>query len=130
MKIYHQNTPENHEVFGTQNNQHNENAFPKTRMVCHMELTSHQLINGVFVGYKTNKMTLTEELMEKTPDNSLTLFDKDYYSLELLNRWHKAGKQRHWLLPYVKTWIMKFFIALIEMGVIDLFTLHQHQPEQ
>ena len=92
-------TPENHEVFETQSNQHSENIYPQIRMVCHMEITSHQLINSAFAGYRTNEMKLAEELVETTPDHSLTLFDKGYYSLGLLNRWHQAGEQRHWMIP-------------------------------
>ncbi len=92
-------TPENHETFKAQSNRHGENIFPKIRMVCHMEVTSHQLINSAFSDYRTNEMMLAEQLIEKTPDNSLTIFDKGYYSLGLLNRWHKTGVQRHWMIP-------------------------------
>ncbi len=73
-------TPENDQQFGRQSNQYAEDAFPKIRMVCHMEVTSHQLINSVFSGYRTNEMVLAEQLIEDTPDHSLTLFDKGYYS--------------------------------------------------
>ncbi|WP_281561751.1 IS4 family transposase [Thalassomonas sp. RHCl1] len=92
-------TAENHQVFETQSNQHRENIYPQIRMVCHMELTSHQLINSAFAGYRNNEMVLAEQLIEETPDNSLTIFDKGYYSLGLLNRWHQAGEHRHWIIP-------------------------------
>ena len=92
-------TPENHEVFETQSNHICENTYPQIRMVCHMEITSHQLLNSAFAGYRTNEMKLAEQLIETTPDHSLTIFDKGYYSLGLLNRWHQAGKNRHWMLP-------------------------------
>ena len=71
-------------------------------MVCHMELTSHQLINSAFSGYRTNEMVLAEQLIDSTPDHSLTLFDKGYYSLGLLNRWSQTGTERHWLIPVRK----------------------------
>ncbi|WP_257326192.1 transposase [Pseudoalteromonas rhizosphaerae] len=29
----------------------------------------------------------------------MTIFDKGYYSLGLLNRWQQAGKQRSWMIP-------------------------------
>ena len=92
-------TPENHKTFKAQSNSHRENIFPKIRMVCHMEVTSHQLINSTFSDYRTNEMALAEDLIKGTPDNSLTIFDKGYYSLGLLNRWHQAGEQRHWMIP-------------------------------
>lgn len=92
-------SPENREAFSSGSNQHGETGFPQLRMVCHMELTSHQLISSEFDHYKTNEMKLAQRLIERTPDNSLTMFDKGYYSLGLLNRWHQAGSQRHWLIP-------------------------------
>ncbi|WP_448550551.1 IS4 family transposase, partial [Thalassotalea fusca] len=39
------------------------------------------------------------QLIDDTPDHSLTMFDKGYYSLGLLNRWHQRGEQRHWMIP-------------------------------
>lgn len=63
-----------------------------------MELTSHQLINSAFSGYRTSEMVLAEQLIDSTPDHSLTLFDKGYYSLGLLNRWSQTGTERHWLI--------------------------------
>ena len=51
-------------------------------MVCHMEITSHQLVNSAFSGYRTSEMLLAEQLIETTPDHSLTMFDKGYYSLD------------------------------------------------
>ncbi|MEZ9301405.1 IS4 family transposase, partial [Vibrio splendidus] len=52
--------------------------------------------------YRTNEMRLAEQLIEQTPDHSLTIFDKGYYSPGLLNRWNKVGQERHWMLPVRK----------------------------
>ncbi|MBD1565035.1 IS4 family transposase, partial [Vibrio sp. S12_S33] len=41
-------------------------------------------------------------LIETTPDNSLTLFDKGFYSLGLLQAWSSQGINRHWLIPMKK----------------------------
>ena len=95
-------TPENREKYGSASTQHGETNFPQIRMVCHMELTSHQLLNSVFDKYKSNEMVLAEQLIDDTPCHSLTLFDKGYYSLGLLNRWHNRGEERHWLIPAKK----------------------------
>ena len=43
-----------------------------------------------------------EQLIDSTPDHSLTLFDRGFYSLGLLYRWQQTGTQRHWLLPLRK----------------------------
>ena len=45
-------------------------------MLCQMELTSHLLTQTVMDSCAVNEMVLAEQLIEKTPDNSLTLFDK------------------------------------------------------
>lgn len=92
-------SPENREAFSSASNQYGDTGFPQIRMVCHMELTSHQLITSEFDNYKTNEMKLAERLIDRTPNHSVTMFDKGYYSLGLLNRWHQAGEERHWLIP-------------------------------
>lgn len=71
-------------------------------MVCQMELTSHLLTAASFDSVAVNEMKLTAELIEKTPDHSLTLFDKGFYSLGLLHQWQSTGAERHWLLPLRK----------------------------
>ena len=75
---------------------------PMVRMVCQMELTSHLLIGAAMDKYSTNEMILAEQLIETTPDNSLTLFDRGFYSLGLLNAWQAKGQNRHWLIPLKK----------------------------
>lgn len=71
-------------------------------MVCQMELTSHLLVSSAFASYHSNEMKLAEQLSDSTPDHSLTLFDRGFYSLGLLHRWQRTGVQRHWLLPLRK----------------------------
>ncbi|WP_146700801.1 transposase, partial [Shigella sonnei] len=45
---------------------------------------------------KNSENELAEQLIEQTGDNTLTLMDKGYYSLGLLNAWSLAGEHRHW----------------------------------
>jgi IS4 transposase len=47
-------------------------------------------------------MNLAADLIETTPDHSLTLFDQGFYSLGLLHRCSMTGVERHWLLPLKK----------------------------
>jgi len=47
-------------------------------------------------------MNLAAKLVDKVPDNSLTLFDKGFYSLGLLHDWQQKGHNTHWLLPLKK----------------------------
>ena len=68
----------------------------QVRMVCQMELTSHLLTNSVFDSVDVNEMNLALGLIDNTPDHSLTLFDRGFYSLGLLHRWQTTGEMRHW----------------------------------
>ena len=43
--------------------------------------THYYPISSEFDNYKTNEMKLAERLIERTPNHSLTMFDKGYYSL-------------------------------------------------
>ena len=92
-------TAENREKYGSGSTQYGDTAFPQIRMVCQMELTSHQLVNSAFDKYKSNEMVLAEQLIEDTPNHSLTMFDRGFYSLGLLHQWHSEGQERHWMIP-------------------------------
>lgn len=95
-------TDENSKEFARTSSQHGKASYPQVRMVCQMELTSHLLTNSVFDSVEVNEMSLALELIDNTPDNSLTLFDRGFYSLGLLHRWQSTGEMRHWLMPLKK----------------------------
>lgn len=95
-------TPANEIEFGKLHNRIRESAYPQIRMVCQMELTSHLITGSSFDKVAINEMKLAANLIDTTPDHSLTLFDKGFYSLGLLHNWSKAGSERHWLLPLRK----------------------------
>ena len=95
-------TTENTAAFNKPKSASGVQNYPQVRMLCQMELTSHLLTQVVMDSCEVNEMVLAEQLMAKTPDNSLTLFDKGFYSLGLLHAWQHAGSCRHWLLPLKK----------------------------
>lgn len=95
-------TPENRAAFSKSRNQNGESGYPQVRMVCLMELSSHLINASAFDSENINEMRLAAQLAVKTPDNSITLFDKGFYSLGLLHHWQSGGEQRHWLLPLKK----------------------------
>ncbi|WP_371190683.1 IS4 family transposase [Tatumella sp. UCD-D_suzukii] len=95
-------TPENAAAFAKAENQYGEKGYPQVRMVCLMELSSHLLRASVMDRYDVNEMRLAAGLIGKVPDNSVTLFDKGFWSAGLLHEWHCAGENRHWLLPLKK----------------------------
>lgn len=95
-------SPENQCAFSRTSNAGYESDYPQVRMVCQMELTSHLVSASSFGRVSENEMTLASRLINKTPDHSLTLFDKGFYSLGLLHQWVSTGVERHWLLPLRK----------------------------
>ncbi len=97
-----EDTPENSAAFARTRSQTGEACYPQIRMVCQMELTSHLLTASRFDSVEANEMILAEDLIPHTSDNSLTIFDKGFYSLGLLYKWQSTGEQRHWLLPLKK----------------------------
>lgn len=92
-------TPENDAAFPRQTHAGNPALYPQVKMVCQMELTIHLLTAAAF---GTMKNSENEQLIEQTGDNTLTLMDKGYYSLGLLNAWSLAGEHRHWMIPLRK----------------------------
>lgn len=98
-----EDTKENAQSFMKPTNQNEiETQYPQVRMVCQMELSSHLIIGSAFDSYGVSEMVLAEQLIDTTPDNSLTLFDRGFYSLGLLHKWASTGIQRHWLIPLKK----------------------------
>ena len=95
-------TPDNATAFAKSKTAQGETSYPQVRMLCQMELTSHLLTQTVMDSSAVNEMVLAEQLIENTPDNSLTLFDKGFYSLGLLHAWQNTGSERHWLIPLKK----------------------------
>ena len=95
-------TPSNDKAFARTSNQRSNAAYPQVRMVCLMELSSHLLVDSTFDSVAENEMTLASHLIPNVPDNSLTLFDRGFYSLGLLHQWQTTGTKRHWLMPLKK----------------------------
>jgi putative transposase len=95
-------TPENDAAFPRQTHAGNPALYLQVKMVCQMELTSHLLTAAAFGTMKNSENELAEQLIEQTGDNTLTLMDKGYYSLGLLNTWSLAGEHRHWMIPLRK----------------------------
>lgn len=95
-------TPENAQVFGRSGHIAGKSTYPQVKVVCHMDLTSHQVINSELAPYGTSEMQLAKGLLETVQANSLTLFDKGFYSLDLLYQWQTATTQSHWLIPLRK----------------------------
>jgi len=96
-------TPENDAAFGRTANVNKQSEWPQLRMVCQMEVTSHLLSAVAFDSVsEVGETDLAAQLIDRTPDHSLTLMDKGFYALGLLHRWQSSGTERHWMLPLRK----------------------------
>ena len=94
-----QDNEENRSAFGSDSNQFGEGSYPQIRMCSLMEVSSHLLLDSSFDARHVGEMTLAKRLLSSVPDDSLTLFDRGYYSLSLLYQWQRQGKNTHWMLP-------------------------------
>lgn len=92
--------PELREYYGSANTStKRQNAYPVMRLVALMNLGSHILLNAVTAPYRQSETVLAHSMLATIPDNSITLFDKLFYSEDLLLTLNQKGCNRHWLLP-------------------------------
>lgn len=91
-------TAEHREAFGGGRSQHGDGSWPQVRAVCLMDVHTHLIRAAAFGAYTTGELSYANELIAATPDDSLTIFDRAYYSAAFLLAWQCAGKQRHWLM--------------------------------
>ncbi len=105
--------PELREYYGSANTStKRQNAYPVMRLVALMNLGSHILLNAVTAPYRQSETVLTHSMLATIPDNSITLFDKLFYSEDLLLTLNQKGCNRHWLLPAWKN----IASEMIELG--------------
>lgn len=91
-------TPANDEKFGRGSNARSDGAWPQLRAVCLMDTYTHLIRAAEFGDYATGELSFAKPLMHKVPDDSLTIFDRAYFSAAFLLDWQQTGQQRHWLL--------------------------------
>ncbi|HET8807195.1 MAG TPA: IS4 family transposase [Methylophaga sp.] len=97
-------TPELRDHFGSGNTgSDRQTPYPLCRVVTVMNVHSHVLLDAQINSYRTNEMKLASDMLDKLPDNSITLLDKGFFSAALLHQIHDKGHQRHWLLPMRKS---------------------------
>ncbi|OAT14615.1 transposase [Buttiauxella noackiae ATCC 51607] len=76
-----------------------QSAYPVMRLVALMNLGSHILLDAATAPYRRSEILLAQSMTSTIPDNSITLFDKLFYSADLLLTLNQQGTNRHWLLP-------------------------------
>lgn len=92
-----QDSEENANEFGFISKTHK--PYPQLRLVSLISTETRMVLSAAFDGCHVGEITLAQHLVQDTPDNSLTLFDRCYFSADLLVNWQSSGVLRHWLTP-------------------------------
>ncbi|MCG2601856.1 MULTISPECIES: IS4 family transposase [Burkholderiales] len=87
---------DNRQELGSGQTQHGPQPWPMVRAVCLLDTDSHELLDARPGGYLCGELTLAAGL--RGLDNSITLFDRAYFSAAFLLDWQHAGTERHWLM--------------------------------
>lgn len=88
-------TAENRAELGSGSTQHGPLPWPQLRAVCLLDTETHELLDARIGAMAHGELTLAGELQGL--DQSLTVFDRAYFSAAFLLRWQQ-GQQRHWLM--------------------------------
>lgn len=91
-------SPQNAERFGYSKSVRGESGYPLVRMVALMALRSHLLAGASFGAFARGEYSYAEDLWKELPDNSLCIFDRNFFSARLLLRLQDADRNKHWLI--------------------------------
>jgi hypothetical protein len=89
---------------------HRSAGYPEIRAVGLMVLRSHLLLDFDFAGCNVGEITLATGVLQRVPDESLTVLDRHYINYHLLHQIRTGGQQRHWLVrarKYLKWRVLK-----------------------
>ncbi|MDO3385551.1 IS4 family transposase [Gilvimarinus sp. SDUM040013] len=95
-----QDTAELREHFGSGNTStQRQTPFPMLRLVALMNVRSHTVVDAQISPYRRGEIPLATSFLSQLPDRSITLFDKGFWSADLLLTLATQGESRHWLIP-------------------------------
>ncbi len=90
----------NREHFGAQNYPNDKVAsYPQTRAVTLMMIDTQLIRDARFGPYSVSEMTHAHDLLASVPNDSLTVFDRGFFSAQLLSNLINDGNNRHFLIP-------------------------------
>src|SRR5690606_24357129 len=88
------------EHFGSGNTStQRQTPFPMLRLVALMNVRSHILVDAQISPYRRGEIPLASKFLNQIPDHSITLFDKGFWSADLLLSLSMQVQGRHWLIP-------------------------------
>ncbi|MDE9496088.1 IS4 family transposase [Xenorhabdus bovienii] len=74
-------------------------TFPSVLAVTLMSARTHLISDVSFGPITQSEISYAQQLVGSAPENTLTLFDRGFFSAELFQTWRGAGKNTHWLTP-------------------------------
>lgn len=93
-------TPDLQAHFGSASNATvKQSAYPLLRCVALMNTHSHVILEAQVGDYRTAETPLAEAMLDKIPDRSITLLDRNFWSANLMHTLMNGGNDRHWLIP-------------------------------
>ena len=76
-----------------------QTPFPMLRLVALMNVRSHIMVDAQISPYRRGEIPLAEHFLDSIPNDSVTLFDKGFWSANLMLSLNQVGRERHWLIP-------------------------------
>jgi hypothetical protein len=93
-------TPELREHFGSGNTSTaRQTPYPLMRLVALMNVRSHLVLDAQLSPFRRSEIRLADSFIAQIPDHSVTLFDKGFWSADLLLTLKGQAQHRHWLIP-------------------------------
>lgn len=84
--------------FGKPSSGRGEAAYPVVQVVALVEAATHLVIDAEFKGTTSaSELALFERLIDRVPEGSVTVLDRNYDSVWHLHRLEDPARQRHWL---------------------------------
>jgi hypothetical protein len=88
----------NRDHFGVPNGgEGNDGGYPVVRMTALMAVRSHLIADAELGAYGTSEHALAERHWAEIPNDSLTMFDKNYLAAKILVGLPRMGHNRNWL---------------------------------
>lgn len=114
-------SPENRLHFGAQSYASGKVAsYPQVRGVSLTAVPTHLVADIAFGRYGCNEMLYAKPLIERIPDDSLTIFDKGFLAAEILWGLRMGGSERHFLIPAKKNLQWELLSGSADDGIVQM----------
>lgn len=99
-------SPENRKAFHLPGGKGRTTGYPQVRVAVLMALHSHLWLDFDFDTFSTSEKALTWPLIQRVPNDSVTVLDRYFVDYIQLQELHRGGSNRQWLLRSRKnlTW--------------------------